>query len=367
MPDKGVPDVELRGVSRRYAPPPGESATDEVRAVDNVSLRVGPREFFSLLGPSGCGKTTTLRMIAGFVVPNDGEILIRGEDVRNVPPYRRNVNTTFQSYALFPHLDVFENIAFGLRRKGMRKAEIGEKVAWALSLVRLEGFERRSPRDMSGGEQQRVAMARALVNMPAVLLLDEPLSALDEKLRRHMQLELKRIQREIGITFILVTHDQEEALTLSDTIAVMNRGRVEQVGPPRALYESPATRFVAEFIGATNFLDGTAVERGFVRLAGGQTVRVPENDPAGAAVQVCVRPEKMWLAARVETGSLNALPGKIVDVVYQGAVTRYRFALEGGAQVFVTRQNTEPAAFSEDAAAELFVHWAPDASRVYQS
>src|SRR6266705_3968084 len=241
-----LPAIELIGVNKEFL-----SATASVVAVEDVDLQVAAGEFFSLLGPSGCGKTTTLRMLAGFEEPSSGSILLYGNDMVGVPPYRRDVNMVFQHYALFPHMNVYDNIAFGLRHKKVAKDEIRRRVADALRLVELEGRDQRRPRQLSGGQQQRVALARALVNEPRALLLDEPLGALDLKLRRAMQLELKRIQREVGITFVYVTHDQEEALTMSDRLAVMNAGRIEQLGNPRDLYERPATRFVADFLGTS--------------------------------------------------------------------------------------------------------------------
>ncbi len=255
--DDGLAAIELVGVEKEFT-----AGGHDVRAVEHVDLRIAEGEFFSLLGPSGCGKTTTLRMIAGFEEPTSGQILLHGRDMVGVPPFRRDVNMVFQQYALFPHMDVFENVAFGLRRKKVDKDEIRRRVAEALALVELEGREKRKPRQLSGGQQQRVALARALVNRPRALLLDEPLGALDLKLRQAMQLELKRIQREVGITFVYVTHDQEEALTMSDRLVVMNAGRIEQLGSPRELYEHPATRFVANFIGTSNILTGRLERRG---------------------------------------------------------------------------------------------------------
>ena len=257
------PEIRLTALTKRF---------QDVVAVDAISLTIESGEFFSLLGPSGCGKTTTLRMIGGFEQPTSGTIELRGQDVTGDPPDKRPVNMVFQNYALFPHLDVGENIAFGLRRRKVERSEITRRVGEALELVHLDGYQRRRANQLSGGQQQRVALARALVNRPQVLLLDEPLGALDLKLRRRLQLELKRIQQDVGITFVYVTHDQEEALTMSDRIAVMHGGRVEQVGAPEALYDRPTTRFVADFIGTTNILDGT-VERvdadtAFVRLRG---------------------------------------------------------------------------------------------------
>ena len=264
-----------------------EKRFGEVRAVDGVTLDIRTAEFFSLLGPSGCGKTTTLRMIGGFELPTAGRILLRDRDVTDDPPDKRPVNMVFQQYALFPHLDVAANIAFGLRRRNVARTEIARRVGEALELVQLEGYDRRKPSALSGGQQQRVALARALVNRPNVLLLDEPLGALDLKLRRQLQVELKRIQAEVGITFVYVTHDQEEALTMSDRIAVMHAGRVEQLGTPEELYERPATRFVADFIGTTNLLSGsvesTAGGTAIVRLEGGDACVVagPTCAPAG--------------------------------------------------------------------------------------
>ena len=281
------PEIQLLDLEKRFR---------EVRAVDGVSLEVGAGEFFSLLGPSGCGKTTTLRMIGGFELPTSGTILLRGRDITNDPPDKRPVNMVFQNYALFPHLDVGDNIAFGLKRSGVAKPEIVRRVGEALDLVHLDGYARRKPNQLSGGQQQRVALARALVNRPNVLLLDEPLGALDLKLRKRLQIELKRIQIEVGITFVYVTHDQEEALTMSDRIAVMNRGKVEQLGTPEALYERPATRFVADFIGTTNLLRGEVVSTdadcAVVRLETGETCPVGRaGRTVGDAVDVSLRPE----------------------------------------------------------------------------
>ncbi len=248
-------DVRLEGVTKRF---------DDVVAVDDLSLDIERGAFFALLGPSGCGKTTTLRMIGGFEEPTAGRILLADQDVTGRPPYRRDVNTVFQSYALFPHLSIGENVAFGLRRKGVRGPQLQGRVREILRLVALEGYEKRKPRQLSGGQQQRVALARALVNSPQVLLLDEPLGALDLKLRKQMQLELKRIQHDMGITFVHVTHDQEEAMTMADTIAVMNRGKIEQLGSPTELYERPRTAFVAGFLGVSNLLYGRRQARGEV-------------------------------------------------------------------------------------------------------
>jgi spermidine/putrescine transport system ATP-binding protein len=323
-------------------------------AVDHVSLDVMDGEFFSLLGPSGCGKTTTLRMIGGFEEPTSGLIELQGEDVTWLPPYKRNVNTVFQNYALFPHLTVFENVAFGLRRKKTGGDEIKRRVAEMLNLVELKGFEKRKPGQISGGQAQRVALARALINRPAVLLLDEPLGALDLKLRKQMQIELKRIQQEVGITFIYVTHDQEEAMTMSDRIAVMNRGRYEQLGTPEELYERPATRFVAGFLGASNLLPGTVASRdgalGVVRLKDGTTMRVPTSQLQGKTnVDVGVRPEKIRLQdagatdAAAGTNGVNHLTGRIKSTAYTGVSTQYQVELPGGGVVAVYEQNLERA------------------------
>jgi spermidine/putrescine transport system ATP-binding protein len=324
-----------------------------VRAVDGVSLDVLDGEFFSLLGPSGCGKTTTLRLIGGFEEPTSGLIELQGEDVTWLPPYKRNVNTVFQNYALFPHLSVFENVAFGLRRKRVDGAEIKRRVAEMLELVELQGFERRKPGQISGGQAQRVALARALINRPAVLLLDEPLGALDLKLRKQMQLELKRIQREVGITFIYVTHDQDEAMTMSDRICVMNRGKLEQLGTPEELYERPGTRFVAGFLGASNLLPGTVEPGsdayGVVRLGDATAVSVPRSQLEGRTrVDVGVRPEKIRLLGagadepRAADG-LNVLPGRIRSSAYTGVSTQYEVALADGHAVVVYEQNLERA------------------------
>src|SRR5438093_8209469 len=276
----------------------GAIADQGFMAVDHIDLEVRDGEFFSLLGPSGCGKTTTLRMIGGFEQPTEGTIELQGEDVTWLPAYKRNVNTVFQNYALFPHLTIYENVAFGLRRKKVSDADVKKRVTEMLQLVELPGYERRKPSQISGGQAQRVALARALVNKPAVLLLDEPLGALDLKLRKQMQVELKRIQQEVGITFIYVTHDQEEAMTMSDRIAVMNKGHYEQLGDPEALYERPKTRFVAGFLGVSNLLPATpnGSSNGYAgyKLADGTSVRIPREiaDQQGD-VSIGVRPEKI--------------------------------------------------------------------------
>src|SRR5688500_12847196 len=279
--DSGAPaaDVRLASVTKLF---------DDVAAVDDVSLEIPRGSFFALLGPSGCGKTTTLRMIGGFEDPSEGRILLGDHDVTGLPSYKRDVNTVFQSYALFPHLDVFENVAFGLKRRKVAKAEIAKRAHEMLALVALGGLERRKPRQLSGGQQQRVALARALVNHPRVLLLDEPLGALDLKLRKQMQLELKRIQHEVGITFVHVTHDQEEAMTMADQIAVMNAGKIEQLGTPTELYETPKTAFVAGFLGVSNLIAGE-VEQGAVVTSAGIRLQVASLNGHSGPVAVGVR------------------------------------------------------------------------------
>ncbi|HEX2221981.1 MAG TPA: ABC transporter ATP-binding protein [Candidatus Limnocylindria bacterium] len=339
-------DVRLDRVTKRFG---------DVVAVDDLSLGVERGEFFSLLGPSGCGKTTTLRMIGGFEEATAGRVFLGDADVTDQPPYRRDVNTVFQNYALFPHLSVFDNVAFGLRRRGMPEREIRSQVAALLELVELPGYGSRRPSQLSGGQQQRVALARALINRPRVLLLDEPLGALDLKLRKQMQLELKAIQTEIGITFIYVTHDQEEAMTMSDRIAVMRAGRLEQLGPPETLYERPATEFVAGFLGVSNLLDGDVIGRDngqlTVRLPDGTTVRAPASDAASRSrVRLGIRPEKLRVAA-VEAagasasagtnGALNAVDGTILDASYVGVSTQYLVETGDGRRLTVYAQNLE--------------------------
>jgi spermidine/putrescine transport system ATP-binding protein len=317
--------VVVAGVTKRF---------EDVTAVDDVTLEIAAGEFFSLLGPSGCGKTTSLRMIAGFERPDLGTILIGGTDVTEIPPNRRPVNTVFQSYALFPHLTVEQNVAFGLRFKDVPKDEGRRRVSEVLELVRLHGLERRRPHQLSGGQQQRVALARALVLSPSVLLLDEPLGALDAKLRRDLQIELKSIQREIGITFVYVTHDQEEALTMSDRLAVMSGGRVEQLGSPREVYEHPQTAFVADFLGVSNLMrghviDGETVEVGGVRLraAGGGG---GEHSPG--VVRLTIRPERVRITPPGAAGE-NCVAATIERFVYLGSTTQVFVILPGGDRV----------------------------------
>jgi spermidine/putrescine transport system ATP-binding protein len=333
--------VELRDVTKTFG---------EIKAVDRVSLTVERGEFFSLLGPSGCGKTTTLRLLAGFEQPTEGEILINNEQVRTKRPYERNVNTVFQSYALFPHLTVAGNIAFGLERKRTPRDRIARLIEEALDLVRLQGMGDRYPRHLSGGQQQRVALARALVLRPEVLLLDEPLGALDLKLRKEMQLELKSLQEKVGITFMFVTHDQEEALTMSDRIAVMEQGQLAQVGTPEEIYEIPKTRFVADFIGVSNFFYGRVVgdngESLFVRTDGALNVALPSahRHTEGQRIQFSVRPEKFRVEPHTqETEWENQFIGEIVNKIYLGGSTHYVIALSTEEQVTVFLKNEGPA------------------------
>ncbi len=354
-------DVRLVDVVKRYG---------EAVAVDHINLEVQTGEFFSLLGPSGCGKTTTLRMIGGFEQPTSGLIELKGEDVTWLPPYKRHVNTVFQNYALFPHLNIYENVAFGLRRSNVDDAEVKSRVTDMLKLVELPGFERRKPTQISGGQAQRVALARALINRPAVLLLDEPLGALDLKLRKQMQVELKRIQQEVGITFIFVTHDQEEAMTMSDRIAVMNHGKYEQLADPASLYERPRTRFVAGFLGVSNLLptksDGTTDGAYVVcRLADGTAIRVPKTLTEGfEAFEVGVRPEKIRLRETTEAipEGQNHLLGTIRDASYLGVSTSYIVETKGGGTVTVYEQNVERATRAElwTPGEEVLMTWSPD-------
>jgi spermidine/putrescine transport system ATP-binding protein len=343
-------DIRLIGLTKRF---------DEVVAVDGISLDIDRGHFFALLGPSGCGKTTTLRMIGGFEEPTEGRIELGGVDVAPLPPYKRDVNTVFQSYALFPHLSIFENVAFGLRRRGVQKGDVRRRVVEALELVGLAGIERRKPRQLSGGQQQRIALARALVNRPRVLLLDEPLGALDLKLRKEMQLELKRIQNEVGITFVHVTHDQEEAMTMADRIVIMNSGQIEQLGTPTELYESPRTAFVAGFLGVSNLLDGEVVGEGTVKLSDGTIVRVPrEALTRVGAVQIGVRPEKL----RIGGGEENSLSGTITESVYIGVSTQYILDTPAGPMA-VYVQNDRPG--SQVATGErLTLSWSPESTFV---
>ena len=342
--------VTLTSLVKRYG---------ATRALDGVSLAVAPGEFFTLLGPSGCGKTTTLRSVAGFVTPDAGEVAIDGTVVTGVPPHRRQVGMVFQHYALFPHRTVAQNVGFGLRMQRVDKVEIARRVAEALALVQLPGHGGRYPGQLSGGEQQRVALARALVTRPAVLLLDEPLGALDKKLRDHMKIELKRLQREVGITTIYVTHDQEEALTMSDRIAVMHRGRVEQIAPPRGLYETPATAFVAGFIGNINLLSGRAVGANAVDC-GTATLAATGAAPAGATVAIALRPERVLLdpAGTMDT----VLPMTVAHVVYQGETVRYILKSDAGLEL----QALELGQVRFSAGARVRAGWAAADARIIE-
>ena len=329
-----APDVTLQSLHKSYG---------DVAAVDGVDLEVQPGEFFTMLGPSGSGKTTTLRLIAGFEQPDEGRVLLSGTDVTAQPPYVRDVNTVFQDYALFPHMSVAENVAYGLRIKRVPRAERRKRVEEALELVRLAGLGPRRPGQLSGGQRQRVALARAIVNEPRVLLLDEPLGALDLKLRQEMQIELKRIQQEVGITFVYVTHDQEEALTMSDRLAVFNEGRIEQVGAPAEVYERPGTEFVAGFVGVSNVL---------------------ERSQNGTEHRFTVRPEKIRILAendQPESGA-HVESGRIAEVVYVGMVTRYVVDLDAGGRLMVVRQNLEVSSAEalEDRGRHVRLQWRPE-------
>ncbi|MGB3510489.1 MAG: ABC transporter ATP-binding protein [Microcoleaceae cyanobacterium] len=352
-------DVELRKVFKVFE---GHTA---VRGVD-LNIRQG--EFFSILGPSGCGKTTTLRLIAGFETPSAGEIMIRGKSMSQTPAYRRPVNTVFQSYALFNHLSVKDNIAFGLRIKGLGKAETEEKVAQALRLVKMEKFADRYPNQISGGQQQRVALARALVNRPTVLLLDEPLGALDLKLRKQMQMELSYLHRDLGVTFVMVTHDQEEAMSMSDRIAVMHEGRIEQIGSPQEIYEHPQSAFVADFIGDTNLFQGrvefTDDSSIVVQTDSGLkiVVRQPSGEAknveiySGASVVISVRPEKVDISLYSPDVSENCFEGRLMNVMYMGTHVHYMVKLLSGDRMMVRQPNTEGLLPSPDT--PIYVYWA---------
>jgi spermidine/putrescine transport system ATP-binding protein len=364
MPAERSVAIALEDVSKRF----GKS-----QAVRNVSLAIGEGEFFSLLGPSGCGKTTTLRMIAGFEVPDEGRVLLEGHDVTSVLPSRRPVNMVFQQYALFPHMSIYDNVTFGLKVKGIPRKEHDGRVREILRVVELEGFERRKPRQLSGGQQQRVALARALVNRPAALLLDEPLGALDVKLRKQMQLELKRIQHELGTTFVYVTHDQEEALAMSDRIAVMNRGAVEQIGDPREIYERPQTAFVADFIGSLNALDfrvdEVVGEYAIMRLDGADriVVTVGSRASAGDAFRVAVRPERVQIgdASSVGSDSGSRLEGTVAEIVYLGMYTQFHVETQAGRVVShrLADELVSPPALR----ARVVLHWDSEQTSLLES
>jgi spermidine/putrescine ABC transporter ATP-binding subunit len=364
----GEADVEFRAVTKRFGP---------LVAVNAVNLRVHKGEFLSLLGPSGCGKTTSLRMIAGFEQPDDGELLIGGRDVSGVPPYKRDVNTVFQQYALFPHMSILDNVSYGLKQRKVSKKERHQKAGEALELVRLTGRDTHRPSMLSGGQQQRVALARALVMNPRVLLLDEPLGALDLKLRKEMQIELKRIQLQVGITFVYVTHDQEEALSMSDRVAVMSNGVIEQLDEPRAIYDRPLTPFVADFIGDMNFIDGEVAEAadgGFAIDAGnGVVVRGRGSAVRGDRVRVGIRPERMTATPGASPGTANSATSEVITKMYLGDQVQIVARLATGADVIVRAQraSADPAldsihpgdhvAISWDEAAPLLLGDAPAA------
>jgi spermidine/putrescine transport system ATP-binding protein len=365
--------VEIRDVVKRF-PGPGGADGGEVIAVDRVSLEIRDGEFFSLLGPSGCGKTTTLRMIAGFEHPTEGEILIHGRPMGLTPPYQRNTNMVFQSYALFPHMSVERNVAFGLQMKKVSKEETLRRVQEALSMVRLPDFGPRRPNQLSGGQQQRIALARALVNRPELLLLDEPLGALDLKLRKDMQIELKNLQKEVGITFVYVTHDQEEALTMSDRIAVMHQGKVLQIGSPTEIYERPNCRFVADFIGDTNFLSGVVDSQEEdtvnVQVDDGLCVRVQAEGTfaRGTQVTVAVRPEKVRLLPKPAHRSQNSFPCQVEQVVYVGTDTRFLIRLSKNVVLTVREQNVistpDPSAYYAEDGESVYAVWMADAGQL---
>ena len=341
------PDVEIDHVTKRFGP---------VTAVDDMSLRIERGAFYSLLGPSGCGKTTTLRMIAGFEQPTSGEIYLDGQPVAGVPPYRRNVNTVFQHYALFPHMTVAQNVGYGLRQTGIKRKEEERRVDEALMLVRLFHYGHRRTWELSGGQQQRVALARALINHPTVLLLDEPLGALDRKLRHEMQIELKQLQQQVGITFVYVTHDQEEALTMSDTIVVMRDGRIQQMGPPEHLYQQPVNQFVAGFIGSSNFIPATvadhdaATRQATLETASGLRLRGSVTDPdahpsAGDTVIIAIRPERLGVgrdeptAETAQATGWTRIPGRVTQGTYLGDATEYRVMTDAVGELVIRSQN----------------------------
>jgi spermidine/putrescine transport system ATP-binding protein len=355
--------VELISVTKRFG---------RIVAVRNMSIGILNGEFFSLLGPSGCGKTTTLRMIGGLEVPTEGEIIIGGESQGYTPPYHRPVNIVFQNYALFPHMTVAKNVSFGLEMQKVPKDEIGQRVEEALQMVQLSGFEKRKPEQLSGGQQQRVALARALINQPKVLLLDEPLGALDLKLRKSMQLELKALQERVGITFIYVTHDQEEALTMSDRIGVMNRGELLQVGTARDVYEAPSTRFVADFIGDTNSIEGEVVEiqDGIASVISHPDCMLKAHTVPGLAVNqtatVAFRPEKAWLGQDESDGEHNQIKCILTDVVYTGSFTTFVLRTPSGSELKVRRQNDEITSLTtHQPGDEVFVRWPIELTKAF--
>jgi len=362
-------DIRLEGVTKRFA---------ETLAVDDLSLEIPRGGFFAMLGPSGCGKTTTLRMVGGFEDPTAGRVYLGGIDVTDHPPFRRDVNTVFQSYALFPHLTVERNVAFGLERKKVGKEEVRQRVGDILDLVQLTGLGKRRPQQLSGGQQQRVALARALVNHPRALLLDEPLGALDLRLRRQLQIELKRIQADIGITFVHVTHDQEEALTMADTIAVMNEGRIEQMGSGEELYERPRTEFVANFLGISNLVDGTVGSRDGTMATfdaeEGERVFVPSDRFAnvnGGPVRIGIRPEKIEIASSDSTSeassaSRNVIHGRVTVASYLGTSIQYVVETKTGRELTVIAPNRDGGADSIGPGRDVSLAWDPDHTFVVQ-
>ncbi len=363
--------VELIHITKQFKG--GQSA--DVQAVNDISITIGNGEFFSLLGPSGCGKSTTLRMIAGFEIPTSGELRIMGESMGDTPPHLRPVNMVFQNYALFPHMTIFENVAFGLRMDGVGTAEIKTRVEEALKMVQLEHVAGRKPKQLSGGQQQRIALARALVKHPVLLLLDEPLGALDRKLRKAMQLELKHMQQTLGITFIYVTHDQEEAITMSDRIAVMRNGRVLQVGTPMQIYEEPNCKFVADFIGESNFIPATVktLDDKLVRLEaqGGTLLNLPNPGFTliqGQSVTLCIRPEKGMLFRQAETDSSYCfVSGRIKEELYLGEDISYVVLINDSLPVVIRSQNIEQFAPGKFKSGELmYVRWAVNHLRILQ-
>ena len=359
-PAADMPLLRIEEVGKRFG---------NFRAVDRLSLDIRAGEFFALLGPSGCGKTTLLRMLAGFETPDEGRILLAGRDIAQVLPHERPVNMMFQNYALFPHLSVRDNVAFGLKRAGMARADIATRVAEMVALVRLEGLEQRKPDQLSGGQKQRVALARSLARRPQVLLLDEPLAALDKKLRESTQIELMELQRRLGMTFIIVTHDQEEAMTVANRIGVMDAGRLEQVGTPRELYEAPHSRWVAEFVGDVNLFDGEVSSSDYHRLtiatrdAGTIMVAAPRQPVTRTIVSVAIRPEKVKLSRRapvsdaVNSHAINRLEGVITDVSYLGGLTTYKVKLETGAVVRSSMANTARLDIDAYSAGQRVVAW----------
>jgi putrescine transport system ATP-binding protein len=350
-----APLMRIEGVNKRFG---------GFTAVDGVSLEIGAGEFFALLGPSGCGKTTLLRMLAGFETPDEGGIWLDAQNIADVPPHLRPVNMMFQNYALFPHLSVEANIAFGLKQAALPKDEIIARVAEMVALVRLQGLERRKPDQLSGGQRQRVALARALARRPRLLLLDEPLAALDKKLRAETQAELVQVQRRLGMSFIIVTHDQEEAMTLADRIGVMNKGQLVQVATPRALYERPGSRWVAGFVGDVNLFDGQVMSQigGCVTVAtpSAGVLRVAGEVAAGQAISIAVRPEKLSLSHDISSSVVNAQPGEVVDADYLGGLTRYRVKLAGGNVVQIARANAAGNDAAFEAGQKVTVSFAPE-------